>query len=212
MASCPEDSSSSTDNDLMIVARLRDLSLEVTDFEEIKNDLRHISLPALQYGYPVMPFTWDQLKNIILVEHDLAKLARSACQQRNYEIFRYCLRREYASMLDYVLITKFDVSRRRSEIGRLWHAFLPSEDYVVQTRLVENDFPYFMSEGIIHYILWKTREPIHAQDIDDAKAQLGRSMQVIDSLHWTNPPHLQSLPDIDHVHILCRLADTIESQ
>jgi hypothetical protein len=28
---------------------------------------------------------------------------------------------------------------------------------------------------------------------------------VVDCLHWINPPHLKSLPDIDHVHILCLL-------
>jgi hypothetical protein len=173
--------------------------------------LPSIQLPELKYGYPESPLTWDQLKTIIEVEQGVAKLARSSSQQWNYELFRHCLKHEYATMLDYILVTKFDFARRRGEgdDDRLWRAFPQLEDYSkVTTRLVKNDFPYFMSDGIVHFVLWKTNDSIHPQDIEDGKATLVRSMNVVDTLHWINPPHLQSLPAIDHVHILCRLGDT----
>jgi Protein of unknown function (DUF3605) len=205
------DTSACVDEASVIVARLRDLGLEVPDFDEIFNDdLSSIKLPVLKYGYPQCPFTWERLKAIIIVERDLAKLARSSEQQRSYEMFRYCLKREYASVLDYVLLTKFKDFTRRRGVGedKRWYASPPINDYwKVETTLVENDFPYFMADGILHFILWKTNESIQPRDIDNAKAELRRAMPILDTLHWINPPHLQSLPEIDHVHILCRFDD-----
>ena len=209
------DTSPRLDDAPEIVARLRDLGLEFPDFDERLDELNSIKLPDLKYGYPKSPLTWEQLKTIILIEQDLAKLARSSAQQRSYEMFRYCLKREFASMLDYILITKFEDFTRRRGIGedRRWYAFPHIKDYLkVETKLVENDFPYYMSDGILHFVLWKTNEPIHPLDIDKAKAELGRVMPVLDTLHWVNPPHLQSLPEIDHVHILCRLDDAARTQ
>lgn len=52
---------------------------------------------------------------------------------------------------------------------------------------------------------WKIGGDCSQDDIVDAelelKSKLGGSC---DFIHWVNPPHLKSLPEIDHIHILVR--------
>ena len=191
---------------LALEGRLKKLlGLTDADLEDLRGQFQSIPLPKLQYGYQQSPLSWEQLKDLILVEKNLAKLSRSSSQQREYEIFRFCLRVKYQSVLDYILISKFHFDKKLNEDGR-WQA-VPSLNDATETCqvLVLNDFPYFTANGIIHHILWKTKEAILPQDIDQAKEKIRSQMKAVDSLHWINPPHLQSLPDIDHVHILSRL-------
>ncbi len=188
--------------------RLKDLGLSAID----GNKRLSIELPVLKYGYRKQPLTWEQLQTIILVENNLAKLSRSSDQQRDYEIFRCCLKQEYQSVLDYVLITKFGMEKIPGNDGRCQAYPLLKDIAETKIVLVPNDFPYFMDKGITHFILWKTRETVLPRDIEDAKKELGKRMKVLDFLHWINPPHLQSLPDIDHVHILCRLENETDTE
>ena len=89
-----------------------------------------------------------------------------------------------------------------------------------------NDFPYYYSSGIQHWILWKLGGVVTSDEVADANREiLRRGISKHDAtqqhgrlkgkedfeeiitdhdvfLHWVNPPHLKSLPGIDHVHIL----------
>ncbi|KAL7532493.1 hypothetical protein ACHAXR_007664 [Thalassiosira sp. AJA248-18] len=91
-----------------------------------------------------------------------------------------------------------------------------------------NDFPYYFSPGIQHWVLWKLGGEVTPGEIATAKLDImgknraqgatngmvsdctecGRNNleQIVNDhevfLHWVNPPHLKSLPGIDHVHIL----------
>ena len=147
---------------------------------------------------------WKELVEIIKEEKDLAKLSRNEEQQRDYEIFRYHLKQQFKSVGDYILCSKFGHDKTR-EHG-LWLAN-PQLSNVSTSRkiLAPNDFPYFTDKGITHYILWKTKSDINQQDIADAEVELRSRMEVADILHWVNPPHLKSIPEIDHVHYLCLL-------
>ena len=82
-----------------------------------------------------------------------------------------------------------------------------------QLKLCLNDFPYYFEPNIHHYVLWKLGGVVTAGEITQAKkdilCQAHTSVVDIDKdhevfLHWINPPHLKSLPGIDHVHILYR--------
>ena len=167
-----------------------------------------IQLPVLKYGYRTKPMGWDELVHIITIENDIAKLSRSVEQQLEYEIYKRNLLQEWRSVTDYVLFTKFStlfVKRCDTISNRTYSYPSPSDIKVVTTTLVKNDFPYCMDEtNIEHWILWKLCEPCSDNDIEIAQQQLQRDYNLIEFLHWKNPPHLQSLPDIDHVHILGR--------
>ena len=81
------------------------------------------------------------------------------------------------------------------------------KDGEVRKRFVHNDFPYYFATDVEHWILWKLGGGgISTQEIDAAKEDLREKLgdDVVDTLHWVNPPALKSIPEIDHVHILIR--------
>ena len=93
-----------------------------------------------------------------------------------------------------------------------------------QLKLCINDFPYYFAPGIQHWVLWKLGGRVTSNEISHAKVNIWNGFHyegsterndfeesgtleriVNDSqlfLHWENPPQLQSLPGIDHVHIV----------
>jgi hypothetical protein len=166
-----------------------------------------VDLPVLKYGYRTTRLTWQELIQIINVEKNIPKLSRSEQQQRDYEVFRYHMKRQYASSAEYILISKFGFRAVSDGSAHRWKA-MPSlsEIEITQKILVRNDFPYYVEEGVSHYVLWKTKEKITKEEIVEAQEQLKTQLEAHDILYWTNPPHLQSLPEIDHVHFLCRIS------
>jgi hypothetical protein len=47
-----------------------------------------------------------------------------------------------------------------------------------QTRLVENDFPYFFESNVGHYILWKIGTALEDSDVNHAAQSLSKQLQV----------------------------------
>jgi hypothetical protein len=178
------------------------------DYEE-----EEITLPVLKYGYRETPMTWPDLVQMIRVEQNLDKLGRSVPQQREYELYKRRLLREWRSVNDYVLCEKFGVERCVDLSSGLFSAGDESTEQTqknVTIVLGRNDFPYSMEDSIEHWILWKLGGSCVEQDILNALKELGDKVadqphDTVEFLHWINPPHLQSLPGIDHVHILCQV-------
>jgi hypothetical protein len=165
-----------------------------------------VDLPVLKYGYRTTRLTWQELIHIINVEKNIPKLSRSEQQQHDYEVFRCHMKRQYASSADYILISKFGFRAVSDGSAHRWKATPSlSEIEIPQKILVRNDFPYYVEEGVSHYVLWKTKEKITKEEIIEAQEQLKTQLEARDILYWTNPPHLQSLPEIDHVHFLCQI-------
>ncbi|KAL9186400.1 hypothetical protein ACHAXT_005638 [Thalassiosira profunda] len=107
---------------------------------------------------------------------------------------------------------------------------------ITYLKLVQNDFPYDVAEGIEHWCLWKIGGKSQTEGIlrgelawalrglegleADGKSGIGcivdrageellfgtpeppQPASIRDTLMWVNPPHLQSMPEIHHAHIL----------
>lgn len=161
-----------------------------------------VELPDREYR--VKPLEWSELVNIIR-EGNLHLLSRSIEQETEYQIYRKNLKATWISVYDHILCSKFNFERHEDANG-LFYAYPPlSEAKSVQTAVLRNDFPYYLAERIEHWILWKLGGDCDDQDIEDAKRQIQHELgDVDDFLQWINPPHLKSLPDIDHVHLLCK--------
>ena len=185
-----------------------------------------VTLPVLQYGYRTTKATWEELVRIIQIEANLAKLSRSRAQQHDYEVFRYHMKQQYVSTLDYILISKFGFDAIPAPVVEScngddnnhndknlhakrhpkWMAHPCLQDVKTpQKILVENDFPYCVQDNIVHYVLWKLKEPITAPEISEAREELVSQQNAREILQWVNPPNLKSIPEIDHVHLLCLL-------
>lgn len=168
-----------------------------------------IVLPKLKYGYRSMTFEWSELQEIIEVSKDLDRLSRSEKQQYEYELHKQQLKRTWKSVTDHILCTKFGIPRKQQ--GSFYVAeYNIKTSCETQTVVVRNDFPYCLPDQIEHWLLWKLGGLCTEEDVDTAKCEIqsrgGHCYK--DFLHWINPPELQSLPDIDHVHILCLRNET----
>jgi Protein of unknown function (DUF3605) len=179
------------------------------DSDSTDDSTKRIQLPILKYGYRTEPFTWDELVHILTIEYDLAKLSRSIEQQKEYEVYKRDLLLEWKSVTDNLLCSKFGslFEKRIDPVTNLAFSYPSVNDVnVVAKILVKNDFPYYIENNIEHWILWKLCEPCTDQDIEEAKHQLTNERSFSDVLHWINPIHLKSIPQIDHVHILGKTA------
>jgi Protein of unknown function (DUF3605) len=177
------------------------------------DDHLRIQLPCREYGYRTVPLDWEELTLIINVEQNLAKLSRSVQQQYDYEIYQRDLKNKWQSVMDHILCSKFGGCFQQvtnPETG-LYCAhpsladFTATGDGVVRKALVRNDFPYYLADNVEHWVLWKLGANCTDQDVEQAKQAIReRQINVQDFLYYINPPHLKSLPEIDHVHILCK--------
>ena len=85
-------------------------------------------------------------------------------------------------------------------------ALSPATTTTKTTALLRNDFPYYMADGLEHWVLWKLGGPCSGDDVTRAQQELAdqHGLDPNYMIHWVNPPQLQSLPAIDHVHIIGR--------
>ena len=183
----------------------------------ITNPNVEVTLPVLQYGYRATKATWEELVEIIEIEGNIPKLSRSRAQQHDYEVFRYHMTQKYRSTLDYILISKFgfdalpEKGDNNTKHQTKWRAEPCLNDVTTpRSILVENDFPYCVQDNIVHYVLWKLKEPITPHEILEARETLQspsieNMIRAKEILQWVNPPNLKSIPEIDHVHFLCLL-------
>lgn len=163
--------------------------------------------------FPTRRMEWSQLVEIIAVDKDLARLRRSQQDQQVYdEYMTNVVRAHYHTVMDFILITKLNVPVEDEPTAEgIKKRVVPIQQVTnngtqVRKRLVPNDFPYYFERDVEHWILWKLGgDGIAPTEIEEAKDELRQKLgNVADTLHWINPPALKSIPEIDHVHILCR--------
>jgi Protein of unknown function (DUF3605) len=198
-----------------------------------------LQLPTLKYGYATSPMRWEELHEAVVVRQDLDLLRRNEAQQQVYEQRKIEILREWNSMADYVLYSKFGRvldKQRDGETGKYTTTFAASPTSKPYLVLGRNDFPYCLADDILHYVLWKlvvspagsngdSNEQITDSEIEQAKKLISHQLtdassepssiefrdgehlkqQVVCVLHWKNPPRLQSIPNVDHVHIVVRV-------
>ena len=159
-------------------------------------------------------FTWDQLQDIVH-NGDPTMHSRSMQVQEQYVLHSREIKQSWRSMNDYILHSKFEMEKVEINVnGERKFVSSPSleeckAEQRVEKRLLLNEYPYFVCEGIEHWCLWKLGGQVSQQEVDAAIGELEQRMErdghgaLKDVLTWVNPPHLQSIPDIDHAHLLC---------
>ena len=152
---------------------------------------------AVKEHYPVL--NWQDVKKII-DEGSLEKLGRSNDQQKKYNEFCNQLRVDWESVTDYILVSKLNFKCIISNHGKK----VAERSPIVETRTVisKNDFSYNFEGGIVHYVIWKTGSDIHSDEIIDAAHDLKSALNATDFITYTNPPHLKSILNLEHAHIL----------
>jgi len=161
------------------------------------------------------PFGWSDLVQIVRQDQNYAALYRSLEMQTKYVYHRDVQNEEWESFMDYILHDKFKYEKKRTidtsenydegeyeNDNKKWQAIRPKN--LQNTRiLVPNEFPYHVESNIEHWCLWRLQDNVNDEDIEWALKELAKVDVALDTIHWTNPPHLQSVPEIYHAHILC---------
>ncbi len=148
------------------------------------------------------PLEWEELYEMIVVKKDLAMLCRSPDIEEKYTQHRLECLQTYDSIYDYILHSKFNLSREWNSQSSRWR--VPWDANESHIALVPNDFPYFIAPGIEHWVLWKLGGKVTDGELNQSISMLYIDHQIQDTIYWENPPHLKSLPDIDHFHILTK--------
>eukprot|EP00041_Stephanoeca_diplocostata_P007776 m.112097 g.112097 ORF g.112097 m.112097 type:complete len:136 (-) comp17029_c0_seq4:247-654(-) len=65
----------------------------------------------------------------------------------------------------------------------------------------ENDFPYNLEEGIHHHIIWCESGTITDEELQKC---LDKHRKGYECVHFTNPRHLMSVPELFHVQVFSR--------
>ena len=218
------------------------------------------------------PFTWSQL--IDLFRHssnnsqeddhyisssnpNLALFRRSTKAQCEYEKHKKYIECDWESAYDYLVMDKFGTKFGFEKVlceetakYRACPSLTQASKYTIDNqmtylRLVLNDYPYDVEEGIEHWCLWKIGGKSHTEgilkkELTWAANELGSlnadkssgssciidkdgvstfyeldssettPSSVSDMLYWVNPPHLQSMPEIHHAHMLVVRVDQIK--
>lgn len=160
------------------------------------------------------PFTWEQLKEIVNFG-DPTMHSRSMEVQEKYLLHSRQIKKEWRSINDFILHSKFEFDKKVEDVGDGdgTGKFIasPSLDQAkrenrIEKRLLLNEYPYYVCPGIEHWCLWKLGGRVESDEIEWAERELitmGIGADKEDIMSWVNPPHLQSIPDIDHAHFLC---------
>jgi hypothetical protein len=69
--------------------------------------------------------------------------------------------------------------------------------------ILPNDFPYSVAEGISHILLW-SQIPLARDYIEDI-LETNYSHTLYEWVYFVNPPEIQSVRKLPHVHVFMRL-------
>ncbi|KAI7900765.1 uncharacterized protein BX663DRAFT_476262 [Cokeromyces recurvatus] len=100
------------------------------------------------------------------------------------EIVHYATINKYGSVENYLLKEKIHFSSDSN--------FL----------ILPNDFPYSIDPGIEHVLIW-SKEPL-AADFVESLLEKNYGSSVWEWVYFVNPPELQSIPRLPHVHVFMR--------
>lgn len=146
--------------------------------------------------------TWSDAKEIV-EKGDLHMLGRSASQHADYMIFNRDIKSKWKSVLDYILCKKFDCESGLDEDSGKLKAIRP-RIVVEKTSFSINDFPYHFEPCVHHYIYWKLgSKPLNSEEVQSVAAEFMKERkEFTEFVIYINPPHLMSIPELDHAHIL----------
>ncbi|KAI9255980.1 hypothetical protein BY458DRAFT_589109 [Sporodiniella umbellata] len=109
-------------------------------------------------------------------------------------------------------------NRRDEKVYREWiqktlAVYGSIESYMIQERvkfpadqdylILPNDFPYSVTPGIRHLLIW-SRKPLEKPWVESL---LAANFQGWETTFFVNPPELQSIRRLPHVHVFMRKED-----
>ncbi|KAJ2818491.1 hypothetical protein GGI24_005082 [Coemansia furcata] len=150
------------------------------------------------------PVSWPQFKQYVDAQN-LEPLGRSLETHTTYEIAMAAKRKEYGSVAKYLtthVLPEFIAST--TALGFDPHSALASDDF----HLLVNDFPYYLGDGVEHWVLWcrKRLSPGFAAPAAAIEAIRVKFGSGVEWRYFVNPVAKQSVPQLSHAHVFVKRA------
>lgn len=127
--------------------------------------------------------------DVKLATNQIKSIHRSSQVQAKYNQWMKDTLNQYGSIENYLLSTKLH--------------FQPIEDKTKPPVIIlPNDFPYSVEDGIQHILLW-SQIPL-ARDYIENILETNFGSQDYEWVYWVNPPEIQSVRKLPHVHVFMR--------
>lgn len=196
----------------MTVSVIQDLLASPTVSQRDKDIL---AIPEAQTHWQ----SWTDLQHVIK-HNELHRLSRSASQLAEYILWKRDIESKYAGgVMEYILVDKlrWTSSLEKRPVAFNDTLFGDSRD----VRILLNDFPYAMEKGLVHVVVWsRAAIPKEGQNGDitaESREKLaafvketfveGLGMDEESVLWFKNWAALQSIPLVEHFHVLLRDPD-----
>ena len=148
------------------------------------------------------PRNWEEVG--FLLENDLMQLVgREESVTQEYEKHQKVLAKEWKSINDYILSKCFGVE---THIEHNLKCVVVSDD-LQKTALTKNDYPYYLDQGLSHFVLWSL-QPLTTQQVEDC---LSREKHTLfngasnGQFKWRrHGDQFRSVKGVWHVQVFCR--------
>ncbi|KAF9890528.1 hypothetical protein FE257_005933 [Aspergillus nanangensis] len=170
-----------------------------------------------------VPHNWEDLKEVI-ARGDMSLLKRSPTDLRNYIRWRAEIQTKFGSVTNFILRNKLHwASHANNHQNRGYYGNKAPLTNSADFRILRNDWPYGMSSGILHLLVWsKTPIPVNGDGDPTPEsrrlilqfiertfgAEMNTRDQPRDNILWfKNRKRWQSVQALEHIHIMLRNAD-----
>ncbi|KAJ2756399.1 hypothetical protein H4R27_000631 [Coemansia aciculifera] len=148
------------------------------------------------------PVSWSQFKCYVDAQN-LEPLGRSLETHTTYETVMEANRKEYGSVAKYLTTHVLpDFIASTTATGFDPHSALVAEDFELHV----NDFPYYLGDGVEHWVLWcrKRLSPGFAAPAAAVQAIHAKFGANIEWRYFVNPVAKQSVPQLSHAHVFVK--------
>ncbi len=104
----------------------------------------------------------------------------------------------FNSIRDKILIKEFKCKSEVNEANNKLRAIV--DETTPRLLWTENLYPYFFQAGVQHNIVWYLDSKLEKNVLDEyIRENIGEHREYI---YWENPPHLKSIPDLNHYQVI----------
>ncbi|KAJ2894548.1 hypothetical protein IWW38_002541 [Coemansia aciculifera] len=145
------------------------------------------------------PVSWRQFKCYVDAQN-LEPLGRSLETHTEYEAVMAARRKEYGSVAKYLTIHVLPgfIAAAPSHC----HDSLAVEDFM----LLVNDFPYYLDDGVEHWVMWCRKRLVPGFVAPPAAVQAIQAKfgAAVEWRYFVNPVSKQSVPQLSHAHVFVK--------
>jgi hypothetical protein len=148
------------------------------------------------------PLEWNDLIQWIKNGQQTLLCRDEQCAER-YIQHQKLVSKEYRSINDFIRIhylkwnVDFDKSIQKS-------IAVPNLRSIKEPLLTPNDFPYYLVDGIQHWLIWCDPKPNEPEEIIEKIINRKFPLEKFDRISFVNPQRLRSVSDVFHAHVFTR--------